>query len=101
MNPKMEENKANYWAGDTGASQHIKDTLDGLTDFTKTETIISVGNGIKLMSKPQEFSSAQFCTKYGTEQDILLHNVPYLPSLTYNLLSITKALENGFHKSNK
>ena len=49
-NTEMEENKVNYWVGDTGASQHTKYNLDGLTDFTRTETIISVGNSTKLKS---------------------------------------------------
>ena len=98
---EKEENKVNYWVGDTGASQHMKYTLDGLTDLTKTETTISVGNGTKLKSTITGTFKGTVVQKDGTEKDITLHNVAYVPSLTYNLLSITKALENGFHISNE
>jgi hypothetical protein len=79
----------------------MKYTLDGLTDLTKTETTVSVGNGTKLKSIITGTFKGTVVQKDGTEKDITLHNVAYVPSLTYNLLSITKALENGFHISNK
>ena len=89
----MGENKADYWVGNTGALQHIKYTLDGFTDLTKAETIIIVGNGTKLKSKITETFKSTVVQRDGTEQDRVLHNVAYVPSLTYNLLSITKAFE--------
>ena len=37
----------------------------------------------------------------GTTVDIKLNNVAYVPELSINLLSITKAMENSFQVSNK
>ena len=100
-NTEKKDNKVNYWVSNTGVSQLMKYTLDGLTDLTRTETIISVRDGTKLKSTIIGTFKRIVVQKNGTEQEITFPNVAYVPSLTYNLLSITKALENGFHISNK
>jgi hypothetical protein len=33
------------WIGDTGASSHMKNTIDGLFDLKKEENIVKIGNG--------------------------------------------------------
>lgn len=100
-NNDMEEHNHNYWIGDTGASQHMKATMDGLTDLIKTETTINVGNGNKLKSYISGTFKGTVIQEDGTTVDITLFNVAYVPKLTHNLLSITKALEAGFKISNQ
>jgi hypothetical protein len=78
-NTEKEENKVNFWVGDTDASQHMKYTLDGLTYLTGTEAIISVGNGTKFKSTITGTFKRTVVQKDGTEQDITLHSVVYVP----------------------
>jgi gag-polypeptide of LTR copia-type len=40
--------KSDLWIGDTGASTHMKNTLDGLFDLRNGETIVKIGNGTGL-----------------------------------------------------
>ena len=97
----MEEHKNNYWIRDIGASQHMKATIEGLVDLVKTDTIINVGNSNKLKSSISGTFKGTVIQEDGTTVDIILFNVAYVPQLTHNLLSITKALEGEFKISIK
>ena len=93
--------KSDLWIGDTGASTHMKNTIDGLFDLRKEETIIRIGNGEGLKSTTIGTLKAIVEQADGTKMDVILKNVAYVPDLATNLFSITKAMENGFEVSSK
>ena len=95
------EKKIDLWIGDTGASTHMKNTIDGLFDLRKEETIVRIGNGEGLKSTTVGTLRAIVEQADRTRLDVTLKNVAYVPELSTNLFSITKAMENGFEISSK
>ena len=93
--------KLDLWIGNTGASTHIKNTLDGLYNLQKEETTVKIGNGLKLKSTTIGSLKGVVEQNDGTKINVVLNNVAYVPELTANLFSITKALQNGFKFSNE
>ena len=93
------EKKVDLWIGDTGASTHMKNTIDGLFDLRNEETIVKIGNGEGLKSTTVGTLRAIVEQTDGTKIDVTLKNVAYVPELATNLFSITKAMENGFKVS--
>ena len=91
---------SNLWIGDTGASTHMKNTIEGLYDIREQETTVQIGNGKSLKSTMIGTLKATVQQLDGTTVDVKLKNVAYVPELSINLLSITKAMENGFQVSN-
>ena len=75
------------WIGDTGASTHMKNTLDGLYNLFKEETIVKIGNADRLTL------SIVGTLKVTVEQvdrskiEVTLKNVAYVPKQeTYSVL---------------
>ena len=95
------EKKSDLWIGDTGASTHMTNTLDGLFNLQNEETTVKIGNGERLTSSIVGTLKATVEQVDGSKIEVILKNVAYVPELTRNLFSITKALENGFKLSNK
>jgi hypothetical protein len=77
----------------------MKNTIDGLFDLRKEETIVNIGNGEGLKSTIFGTLRATVEQTDGSKIDVILKNVAYVPELTRNLFSITKAMENGFKVS--
>jgi hypothetical protein len=77
----------------------MKNTIDGLFDLRKEETFVKIGNGEGLKSTTFGTLKATVEQADGTKMDVTLKNVAYVPELATNLLSITKAMENGFKVS--
>ena len=71
----------------------MTNTLDGLFNLQKEETIVKIGNGEKLMSSIVGTLKATVKQVEGSKLDVTLKNVVYVPELTRNLFSVTKALE--------
>ena len=92
---------SNLWIGNTGASTHMKNTLEGLYDLREEETTIQIGNGKNLKSTTTGTLKATVQQLDGTAVDVKLENVAYVPELSINLFSITKAIGKGFQVSNK
>jgi hypothetical protein len=80
---------SNLWIGNTSASTHMKNTLEGLYDLREEETTIQIGNGKSLKSTTIRTLKATVHQLDGTTVDIKLNNVAYVPELSINLLSIT------------
>ena len=89
------------WIGNTGASTHMKNTMEGLYDLREENTTVHIGNGKSLNSTMIGTLKATVQQLDGTTIDVKLNNVVYVPELSINLLSITKAIENGFQVSNE
>jgi hypothetical protein len=86
----------NLWIGDTGASTHIKNTMEGLYDLREEETTVQMGNGKSLKLTTIRTIKATVQQLDGTTADIKLNNMFYIPELSINLLSITSAMETVF-----
>jgi hypothetical protein len=93
------EKKLDLWIGDTGASTHMTNTLDGLVNLQNEKTTVKIGNGESLISSIVGTSKATVEQANGSKMDVTLKDVAFVPALTTNLFSITKALENGFKVS--
>ena len=92
---------SDLWIGDTGASTHMKNTLDGLYNLQKEEITVKIGNGLRLKSTTIGSLKGIVEQNDGTKINVVLNDVAYVPELTANLFSITKALQNGFKLSNE
>jgi hypothetical protein len=79
----------------------MKNTLDGLYNLQKEETIVKIGNGLKLKSTTTGTLKGIVEQNDGTRINVILNDMAYVPELTANLFSITKALQNGFKLSNE
>jgi hypothetical protein len=101
MTSQEENIKTNYWLGDSGASKHMRNSLEGMTDIRKEETVIYIGNGNGLKSNMVGTFHGTVEQEDGTEMNIKLDDVAFVPELTTNLFSITKAMENGSALSNE
>ena len=93
--------KSNLWIGDTGASTHMTNTIEGLYNLREEDTVVQIGNGKKLKSTTVGTLKTIAQQLDGTTIDVKLSNVVYVPELSFNLFSITKAMENGFQVSSK
>lgn len=92
---------ANIWLGDSGASCHMTNDDSGMFDFKTINDNIKIGNG--RMLKATKIGKKKVIIKQmdGQTKAVTLEGVKYVPDLSYNLFSITKALISGWHLSNK
>jgi hypothetical protein len=72
----------------------MKNTLDGLFDLHKEETIVKIGNETELKSTTVKTLKATAEQADGTKIDVTLKFFAYVPELETNLFSITKAREH-------
>ena len=91
------------WIGDTGATCHMTFSKEGLTNLKSISSFVIFGNGERLQATHIGDLKGTVIQKDGTETPIFMTKVKYVPQLTYNLFSITAALEHGceMHGSNK
>ena len=75
--------------------------MKGLYDIREEETVVQIGNGKKLKSTTVGTLKAIVQQLDGTTVEVKLNNVTYIPELSFNLFSISKAMENGFQVSSK
>ena len=100
-NTIIEEKNSEYWIGDSRATRHMKNTLEGMSELIDHKSVIYVGNGEGLKSKIMGTFHGTVVQKNGTRQDIMLNDVAYVPELTTNLFSITTSLKRGCKLTNK
>jgi hypothetical protein len=94
-------NDESIWIGDTGASCHMTNSLEGLTSMTETKQTVTMGDG-KTISTAQIGKWTGFAIQRdGSTKPISLNNVAYVPSLCTNLFSITQAMKQGSSLSSK
>ena len=101
MAPNILTKHKYLWIRDTGASTHMTHTLNSLFNLKKEKTTIKIGNGTGLNLTIVGTLKATVEQEDGTRLKVTLKNVAYVPELTSNLFSITKAMENGYKLSNK
>ena len=86
----------NLWIADTGASCHMCNNLDGLTNIIETSKTITVGNGERIQSTKIGTWKGILKDSNGKERVMKLENVSYVPSLTANLMSLTQVMRNSW-----
>ena len=84
------------WYFDTGASGHMSPSSEGMINFQPCNKSLRVANGATLPIEGKGNLVVEF--QSGLESVRLqLHEVAYMPKLSYHLLSLSKAVEQG-HK---
>ena len=84
---EVEAVDTDLWLGDTGASCHMTNSLEGMMNRVKVDSGIVFGNGQRLMAEYIGDKRGLVVQKDGTKAPILMRNV--------NLFSITAALGKG------
>jgi hypothetical protein len=95
------QDEPNYWIGDSGATSHMTNSTDWLTEIEDIDVNVKLGDGsiVKATKKGKYHGTA--VQKDGTTSPILLTDVKYIPVLKSNLLSITTAISNGWAIGNE
>ena len=84
------------WYFDTGASGHMSPSSEEMTNFQPCNKSLRVANGVTLPIEGKGNLVVEF--QSGLESVRLqLHEVAFVPKLSYHLLSLSKAVEQG-HK---
>ena len=84
------------WYFNTGASGHMSHSSEGITNFQPCNKSSRVANSVTLPIEGKGNLVVEF--QSGLESVRLqLHEVTYVPKLSYHLLSLSKAIEQG-HK---
>ena len=86
--------QSNIWIGDTGASCHMTYSLDGMSKLRPSNTTITIGDWKSITSQQVGTWQGYVTLSNGSQQKITLNDVSYVPELSSNLFSITKALSN-------
>ena len=82
------------WIGDTGASCHMTNSLNGMIKLKQTNTTIQIGDGKSITGTQVGTWQGFVVNKDGSKSRLTLEEVAYVPTLAMNLFSITKALSN-------
>ena len=95
-NKALNKTKGSTWVADTGASGHMCNNIDELTDIKSVNKSIEVGNGSKIACTKMGTWKGIYKTKEGKEVQMKLRNVMYVPGLKSNLLSLTVVMNEGW-----
>lgn len=80
---------------DSGATSHMRFSLDGMKNLKPWKVPIKVGNAEDMYSEKIGTYHGKVIQKDGTTYDIVLDDVLYIPELYINLFSLTKVLNNS------
>ena len=83
----------NTFICDSGASCHMRNSTEGMYDLIDHTQAITVGNSETMYSSYIGKFQGTIIQQDGTNIDIVLHDVLYVPDLWVNLISVTKALK--------
>ena len=87
---------------DTGASSHMMNQDKGMFNIREVNTSVKVGNGESLKCKKIGDVRIKMKQKDGKKDvETILKDVMFVPELTTNLLSIGKALKQGWELRSK
>ena len=100
-NPKHQFKYNNLWIGDSGASCHMTNTLDGMFDCTEIHSYVKIGNGTHLRAYKKGKKRLTITQVDGSTSDIILHDCQFVPDLWINLISIPICLQNHWNISNE
>ena len=79
---------------DSGATSHMRFSLDGMKNLRKWRLPVKVGNAADMYSEQIGSYHGKIIHKDGSTYDIILDDVLYIPDLYINLFSLTKVLNN-------
>ena len=101
MNVVNDKLTNNIWIGDTGASCHMRTSLDGMYDTVPGSGGIKVGRGkILKIVKVRKFKD-KIKQKDSSLKVIVLNEVHFVPDMYCDLFSITAAMDEGFRLSGR
>jgi hypothetical protein len=89
----------NTWIGDSGASIHMVNNLNGVTEIEEINDTVTLGDGRKVEAPKRGVFHGVVKKVDGSTKYVSL-KVNYVPSLWINLLSITHAIKNGMSLTN-
>ena len=81
------------WIADSGASQHMTNSIGNLYDFKKSERKVTVGNNATVNVEAIGSVKMEVTDRLGKKKILVLNDVSYVPKLMCNLLSLTKAIK--------
>jgi hypothetical protein len=76
-------------------------SIDGRFNILDIDEKVTVGNGEKMVATKVGSLRRHVIQVDGSNLDIVINDVKFLPELCANLFSVNKALKNGFKLSNK
>jgi hypothetical protein len=89
-----------FWICDSGACGHYCKSIEGMFNLKDIAETITVGNGDSMTATKVGSLRRRVVQLNGSTLDIIINEVKYAPNLCANLLSINKAIKNGFKLSN-
>jgi hypothetical protein len=92
-----DDNPTHAWVGDTGATAHMTNSVVGLSNIKYVSTLIKLGDGKHVESPFYGDKHVEVKLESGETMKMILKNCKYVPTLFANLLSLTKAMESGWH----
>jgi hypothetical protein len=84
----------NTWILDSGATSHMRFSLDGMMDLVPWKSEITVGNKEVMYSEQKGTFKGAVVNEEGIEFYVTMEDVLYVPGIFMNLFSLTKALQN-------
>ena len=84
------------WIGDSGASSHMTNSLEGMIDLRNIKSYVTFGDSKRLEVTKIGTKQGIVIQKNGTVRNIEIKNVKYVPDMYCNLFSITSAMKQGF-----
>ena len=85
---------ANTFIADSGATTHMRNSKAGMTDLENWVVDVTVGNNETIQSVAKGTFKGKVIQQSGRTMNITLTDVLYVPDLSMNLLSLTKAIKN-------
>ena len=84
------------WVGETGASSHITNSLDGIFDLGPSNGHVKVGDGQFIPIEKIGKFQGNMIQKNGRKENIILTNVFYISGIYCNIFSLTRAMSDGY-----
>ena len=84
----------NTWILDSGATAHMRFSLEGMMDLVPWKSSITVGNKEIIYSEQKGTFKGAIVSDSGVEFYVTMEDVLYVPGIFMNLFSLTKAMLN-------
>jgi hypothetical protein len=72
---------SSYWLGNSGATKHMRNSLEGMTDLRSEDTVIYFGNGNELKSNRVGTFQGTVEQSNRIKVNIVLHGIAYVPPI--------------------
>jgi hypothetical protein len=91
----------NTWIADSGASTHIGNSDEGMTDVKVIDSPVQLGNEATLRATKIGRKHLTVMSRNGSKLNVVLQDYKYVPDLWVNLFTLTKYLKDGWSIGNK